>query len=251
MKRLGIQVYTLREYLNTDESCAETLKKLHEMGCHTVQLCGGLEYMERCAKYCKENDLTIIGTLVSLDLFENDPEPLFDFCRRYGLKDIGFSSGIKTREEALDYIKRVNAFAQVACKEGFTVSYHNHSNEFIRTDCGKTVMDLLIEGFDAEKVNFMPDTYWVQHGGADVRHFLETIRGRAKILHLKDMKRGENGPTFAEVGQGNLWFEAIIPLAEEIGVEDFVIEQDICDGDPLDSVRMSCAWLQEKGLIEV
>ena len=130
MKRLGIQVYTLREYLNTDESCAETLKKLREMGCHTVQLCGGLEYMERCAKYCKENDLTIIGTLVSLDPFEKDPEPLFDFCRRYGLKDIGFSSGIKTREEALDYIKRVNAFAQVA------IAQNSNANGHKNTSCG-------------------------------------------------------------------------------------------------------------------
>ena len=103
-----------------------------------------------------------------------------------------------------------------------------------------------MEGFDSRCVSFMPDTYRVQHGGGDVRHFLEQVGSRVKILHLKDMTRGENGPTFAEVGCGNLWFPGILETAAACGIEEYVIEQDQCAGDPIESVAKSLSYL--KGL---
>jgi hypothetical protein len=29
-------------------------------------------------------------------------------------------------------------------------------------------MDMLVDGLDPEKISFVLDTYWVQHGGGDV-----------------------------------------------------------------------------------
>ena len=188
--------------------------------------------------------MEIIGILGNLDSFEKEKEDLFDACRAYGIYDIGVSSGVKTWEEAAAYVPRLNAFAQEAKAAGFTFSYHNHSNEFTRTSCGQTVMELFQTGFDPENVFFMPDTYWLQHGGYDIRHFLEEMKGRVKILHLKDMKRGESGPAFAECGYGNLWFEGILKTALDCGIEEFVIEQDQCDGDPVKSVEMSLHYLR-------
>lgn len=104
-------------------------------------------------------------------------------------------------------------------------------------------MELFIEGFDSETVDFMPDTYWIQNGGADIRHIIEKLRGRVKIIHLKDMKRTPGGQTFAEIGYGNLYFEGIIETALDCGIKQFVVEQDECDGNPIDSLKKSIEYL--------
>ena len=247
MKRLGLQLYTVREQLEDASLRVETLKRLKKLGCDTVQLFGTPELVTQWAPDCRAQGMEVIGFLGSLEECEAAKDELFAVCKECGIRDIGVSSTTCTYEEAVDYIPRLNRFAACVTAAGFTFSYHNHSNEFTRTSCGKTVMDLFIEGFDS-CVNFMPDTYWIQHGGADVRHFLERIGQRVKILHLKDMKRGENGPDFAEVGYGNLWFEGILETAFSLGIEEYVIEQDRCDGDPVESVEKSLNYLKNLNL---
>jgi sugar phosphate isomerase/epimerase len=110
-------------------------------------------------------------------------------------------------------------------------------------------MDRFIKEFDAETVDFMPDTYWLHDGGYDVRHFLEQTNGRVKILHLKDMKRTEDGHTFAELGNGNLYFEGIINTALNCDITNFIVEQDICEGDAIESLKQSYKFI--KSLLEV
>jgi len=249
MNRIGVQTYTVRNTLNTDADCAQTMEKLKSIGCDTVQLFGSVELIERCGNYCEKSGISIIGVLGSLDSYVQDKDALFAVCRKYGIEDIGVSSGVSTYEEAVDYIPRLNQFACEVKAASFSFSYHNHSNEFIRTSCGKTVMDLFLEGFDPACVSFMPDTYWLQHGGCDVRHFLETVKGRIKILHLKDMKRAKDGPIYAEIGSGNLYWEGILKTALEGGVREFVIEQDICDGDPLESIQKSVSYLKSLAIL--
>jgi sugar phosphate isomerase/epimerase len=142
-------------------------------------------------------------------------------------------------------VKLFSKFADFAYKHGYKLSYHNHSHEFIRYENGKTAFEMLAEGLDKEKVAFVLDTYWVQHGGADVRYWIEKLKGRIEVLHLKDMKCTETRTTFAEVGQGNLWWDGIIKTAEECGVRHFVVEQDKWDKDSLECIRISSQYLHQ------
>ena len=81
----------------------------------------------------------------------------------------------------------------------------------------------------------MLDTYWLQHGGKDIREMIETLAGRVDILHIKDMeachptKIGETVidiPSITEIGSGNLNFKSIIATAEACGVKYIVVEDD-------------------------
>ena len=248
---LGLQLYTVRHKMTDRESIRDTLMKIKEMGYECVQLASSVENMEITAKVCKEIGLSAVGLLGNIDMCETDGDKLFEIARICGATDIGISSGMKTEEEAYDVIRRANAFAKKARANGFSFSYHNHSNEFIRGERCRTLMQLLIEGFDPNLVDFMPDTYWLQHGGADVRAFLESIEGRVKILHLKDMKRTVDGPTYAEIGVGNINFKGIIESAEKIGVAHYIVEQDKCDGDSLTSAEMSYNYITKNLFAEV
>ena len=242
---LGLQLYTVRQKITDASSALATLKAVKKLGYECVQLAGSLETVELTANAAKEAEISVLGILVDMNMCENHGERLFEIARFCGAKDLGISSSIQTDAEAYDLISRANAFAKIANENGLTFSYHNHSNEFIRGKSGKLLIELLKEGFDSSLVSFMPDTYWIQHGGADVRAFLETLKGRTKILHLKDMKRAPDGPTFAEIGVGNINFEGIIKVAKNIGIEYFIVEQDKCDGDPIDSARISCEYLRK------
>jgi sugar phosphate isomerase/epimerase len=241
---LGLQLYTVRSLTETDAACTAALRTVRDVGYECVQLAGKIETVERTARIAADLGIPVAGILVNLKMCEEDTERLFAAARLCHAEDIGISSSIKTEEEARDLIARVNRFAPIARQAGFRFSYHNHSNELIRAACGKTLFRLLVEGFDPETVDFMPDTYWLQHGGADVRAVLESLKGRVRILHLKDMKRTADGPTFAEIGQGNLNWQGILDVANAIGVRHCIVEQDQCDGDPLDSIRMSYEYLK-------
>jgi sugar phosphate isomerase/epimerase len=227
------------------ESTRDTLIKIKEIGYECVQLASSCEKMRYTAEICNQIGLSVVGLLVDMDTCEKECDKLFEIAEICGAKDIGISSSIKTEDEAYTLIRRVNAFAKKARDNGFTFSYHNHSNEFIRGESKKTLIELLIAGFDPSLVDFMPDTYWIQHGGADVRAFVEGLGGRIKILHLKDMKRSIDGPTFSEVGAGNINFEGIIDVANKIGVKHFIVEQDIWPGDPFESLKYSRDYLDK------
>ena len=242
MNRIGVQLYTVRRLLEQSEQITPTLAKIKEMGYDTVQLAGSTNSVDRSihiAEECQKLGLAIVGFHGSIDFYEEQPEWIFDFCKKYDVPDICLSAKAMDYKETLTFIERVNQFAKRVKVEGRTLSFHNHSHEFIKTTHGETVMQLLLEGFDKENVCFMPDTFWLQDGGADVRLFLENLKGRIKVLHLKDWRRTPEGRTFAEIGSGTMYMKEIIQTALACGIHEFVVEQDQCDGNPLDSLKQS------------
>lgn len=242
---IGVQLYTVRELLTTADGIKTTLKAIKDIGYDSVQLFGSIELLEDCSKYSKELGIDISGVLVDVNSCENNEKRLFQLCNEYNISDIGVSSGLDDCLNQDDYIRRVNAFAAKAKDAGFTFSYHNHAHEFVKLDCGQTAMDLFLKNFDINSVNFMPDTYWLQDAGCDIRFFLEQTNGRVRILHLKDMKHTGNTHIFTEVGDGNLYMKGIVETALKNGITTFVVEQDICEIDPIESIRISYQNIKE------
>lgn len=245
MKPIGVQLYTVRNLLNTDGEIAEVLQKIKAMGYGSVQLFGGMELLQRCAKACADVGIPVAGILIDLKTCEESEDGIFALCEKFGISDIGISSSAATLKDLDTYIAKVNVFAKKVREKNLTFSYHNHGHEFIKRENGKSAMERFLEQFDPETVTFMPDTYWIHDGGFDVRHFLELAKGRMKILHLKDLKRTAAGHTFAEIGNGNLWFKGILQTALDCGVEVFVVEQDVCEGCPLESLEQSMKYIQD------
>lgn len=240
---LAIQLYTIRKYTKTLEDAEIALKKLKDLGYDAVQLAGGIETIELTAKASKNVGIKVIGALCNLTTCENYTDRLFEALRLSGGTDIGISAD-ETGDDALSMIKRANDFCKIANQNGFSFSYHNHSHEFIRGESGKRAIDYIVSDFDGD---LMPDTYWLQHGGADVIKFIKDNAKKIKILHLKDMQRTVDGVTFSEVGSGNMNMQGIIQTAKEVGIENLVVEQDVCLGDSLLSAEISANYL--KGII--
>ncbi len=72
--------------------------------------------------------------------------------------------------------------------------------------------------------------------------------GRMPVVHLKDMVIVNGQQTMAEIGEGNLNWSSILLACQEAGVEWYAVEQDICQRDPFESLKISYQNLREMGL---
>lgn len=248
LNKIGVQLYTIRDQFKDPESAKVCFEKLKKLGYDEVQTAGCAANItpEIFGKLAREAGLTVVGTHDDFNLMVNDPEKAMDNHDLMGTKIMGIGGFFHTDKEAYDdFIAKANTVARNIKARGFKFTYHNHSHEFRKID-GKLIMDYLLENLDPDNTGFVLDTYWVQHGGGDVRYWIEKLKGRVDILHLKDMAKGDQGeaPQFiTEIGNGNLYWEGILETALKCGVKHFIVEQDTCPGDPFDSLKISSDYL--------
>jgi len=67
-------------------------------------------------------------------------------------------------------------------------------------------------------------------------------------VHLKDMGMKDGEQVMMEVGEGNLNWGAILEACREAGTEWYLVEQDVCQRHPLESLKISLENLKEMGL---
>ena len=91
--------------------------------------------------------------------------------------------------------------------------YHHHDFEFRHygNDVG---LDLLLANTSAENVGLELDTYWTARGGRSPQQTIADLKGRVKIVHLRDMRLQRKlfklAPVDCALGDGNLDFRRIV-----------------------------------------
>ena len=256
IEKLGVQLYTIRDFLQTEDDVKKSFEKLREIGYKEIQTAGMYPFIspKNFAQIAKDNELQVVGTHVPIAEIEDNTEEIIEMHNTYGTVNIGiggmpFENEI-TLEVVNSFISRFNICAEKISKRGFKLTYHNHDFEFLKHD-GKCVMDRLIEGFDKKNISFVIDTYWLQAGGVSILEYMNKCAGRIDILHLKDyMVRFASTPTYTEIGNGTINFKDVIATAEKIGVKHYVVEQDVCPGNPFDSLKISYDNLKNAGLLK-
>lgn len=185
------------------------------------------------------------------DFLENLGE-IMDYNRTLGCELCGVGSMPVEYRNPADigrFIQETNRVARELKKEGLLFGYHNHAFEFAKFD-GKRMMDRLIEETDPEAVNFIVDTYWLQVGGVNPPDFIRNLGKRAMAVHFKDLiinPEKKFTQEMAEIGEGNLDWDAVISACDDAGAKWALVEQDICNRDPFESMKMSYDYLTKKG----
>ena len=144
------------------------------------------------------------------------------------------------------FAREASYVADELAKAGLKFVYHNHNFEFRKFDGDG--MDILFDN-SSRNFQFEIDTFWVQKGGADVRAWIDKVRGRMDVVHFKDMALNDKAEQImAEIGQGNLNWDGIAGC-RDIGVKWYLVEQDDCHGrDPFESLKVSYEYLTAKGV---
>lgn len=254
-KKLGLQLYTVRDYLKDPAFADLTFRTLSELGFTEAQTAGNAFDAKEFGALAAKNGIAIIGTHYDYGKILTSPEETMDVHRMWGTTNIGIGAMPSAARESLDelkkFVKDFNAAAALYAKEGFRLTYHNHNFEYYRIDGYKTIMDILYEELDPVNTSFVLDTCWVAAGGADVCAWIEKLKGRLDILHLKDLwfkyDRHKNVylPTMTEIGHGNLDWKSILATAEKADVKHYVIEQDANFlSTPFESLKESVSYLK-------
>ena len=250
---ISAQLYSVRQYTQTPKDIAETFAKIKAIGYQAVQISGFGPYdANEVAKMLKDNDLICASTHVSFERLSEHTDEVIEELHLWECKHTAIASmprDFHSPEGLIDFAKKAEHLGRKLSDAGITLSYHNHNFEFKKT-AGKTWLEILYENADPAYLKAEIDTYWVQAGGGDPAEWITKLSGRVPALHLKDMVIGpDNKQRFAEIGEGNMNWSAILAAAEKAGVEWYCVEQDDCyERNPFDSLKISLENLQKMGL---
>lgn len=250
---IGLNLYSLRNLIKTEDGFFDTMIKLKDIGISYVQYSGAEFDAERIARVSERSGVPVVLTHAPIDRILGDTENLMKEHSLFGCKNIGLGSmpqkAVKDASEFYETVERIEEAAKKISDGGCKFFYHNHHFEFYKRG-GETALDYIIR--KAPHVNFTLDTYWVRYGGGEIYDIIERLSGRIECVHLKDYEiyltnEGKFEPRFAPLGDGNMNFKKIIDAMKRTGTKYFLIEQDnaVEFPDPLGQIERSVKYIKE------
>lgn len=256
---IGVQAMMLKDSF-ADIGAFETLRKVSAIGYNAVEISQIPMTPENVGELDRSRaelgmDIAALSVMLEKpqgrpgDSLREDFDKVVDDAKRLDsrLLRIGMLPfpAMKSVGALVEFAKEANGYAERLREHGISLYYHNHHVEFAKFD-GKYMLDIIADNSPAMGMEF--DVHWVQRGGLDPVRTLEKYAGRTAMVHLKDYRIGnlpaaafgmlesgdiqgfmqefKNVVQFAEVGEGNLDFPAIIPAAQAAGAEYLLVEQD-------------------------
>lgn len=252
-RRIGAQLYTVREHMQTIEGFDETCKKMKEIGYQLVQISGTPLKADEMRCVLDKYDLQVVTSHRGFDGFLENLDEIIDYNKTLGCTLCGIGSmpwGIRGNPEEINqFIKDADRVSKELKNAGMQFGYHHHAFEFARLG-GARVMDRLIAETDPDAFHFIVDTYWLQVGGVNPADFIKSLGQRAEAIHFKDLSinpEKDFAQEMAEVGEGNLDWDGIIAACDAAGAKWALVEQDTCKGDPFEALNKSYGYLKNKG----
>lgn len=259
MAKIGVQAMMLKDSF-AEIGAFETLRKVSGLGYNAVEIsqipmdAKNVSELER-AQSELGMDVASLSVMMEKpvgrpgDSLKDDFGKIVEDARRLDAKllRIGMMPfhAMRSLEAVIEFAKETNGYAERLQDEGISLYYHNHHIEFAKFD-GKFLLDIINE--NSPSMGLEIDVHWVARGGLDPVRTLDKYAGRTAMVHLKDyriamlpesafglMESGDmagfmtefkNVVQFAEVGEGNLDFPAIIEQSQASGAEYLLVEQD-------------------------
>jgi sugar phosphate isomerase/epimerase len=250
--KLAAQLYNCRDYTKTPAGIEATLQRIKAIGYEVIQISGfgpcepdllagmvrdaGLEVCLTHSPWARISDAVELKKLIA--------EHKLLGCPYIGLGARPGDAFPNSWEGWTRFIKQAAEAARQIQAEGLGFSYHNHDFEFEKFR-GVPAIDRLID--ECPGLLFTLDVFWVQAGGGSPAAYIKKLEGRIKVVHLKDYRVVKGVRQMAEIGQGVLDWDELVPLCKSTGIRYAAVEQDT-DWlvDPFESLSMSRDFLLTK-----
>ena len=253
MGKINLQMYSFMNGEHNDTK--ENLKLASQMGYDGVELFGpNLELpISELKGLLEEYRLDAVSMHVNADqVLERMP-----YAKALGMKFIGIGMHpMMNEEDVYAFAKTLNELGEACGKEGLTVTYHNHTQEF--GSYGKErIIDILIKETNPEHVGFELDAGWCAAAGVDPLDFIKKNSGRICLVHIKEssetigvqkyvdykaLEKDENGaPIFTPemkadmeraksincpAGEGLVDWKALKETADAQGCAAYIVERE-------------------------
>ncbi len=228
------------------------LKQIAEMGYHQIEsyegdmgIYWGMPHME-FKSYISDLGLDMVASHCNIK--ENFEEKAAQ-AAEIGLKYL-VCPHIGAQETMDDWKKIVDQFNEcgdICQKNGIRFAYHNHAYSFEALD-GIIPQDYMMENTNPDTVDFELDIYWVVTGQADPIQYFEKYPNRFKLCHVKDRLKdapADEREASCDLGTGSIDYPKILKIAEENGMEYYLLEQErYDDSTPIKSAAACANYLK-------
>jgi sugar phosphate isomerase/epimerase len=241
MRKIGVQLYTVRETLKDD--FLGTLKHVAAIGYQGVELAGNMggHTAKGLRRVLDDLGLTVIGGHCGVDAVNRDLDRVLEDYAALGASYLGVA-WLGEEWRTPDSIRRAAGLMERAAieasKHDITFFYHNHAFEFETRINGQYMMDALLSESDPNLLKWELDAYWVRKGGEDPLAYIEKYSGRVPLMHIKDMT-GDERQFYEIVGNGIIDYGAVMTAGDAAGVDWYIVEQDQCPKGEVESIRES------------
>ncbi len=259
MTRIGVQAMMLKESF-ANEGVYETLAQVRGLGYSAIEVSQlamtpeNVDALDRARRELGIEIAALSGMLsappgMPVETLTDDFDKIVADCKRLETTSIRMGmlpfDAMRSLDRVLAFCDESELIAHRLAAEGIGLYYHNHHIEFAKYE-GRHLLDIIADR--APSVGLEVDVHWVQRGGLDPVRTLAKYGDRVAMVHLKDYRIGRLGDEaidalgrgdvaafmaafggvveFAEVGEGNLDFTAIIQESIRIGARYLLVEQD-------------------------
>ena len=204
-------------------------------------------------KMLDERGISMPSIGADYNMISKDPEEFVKRAKFWGSKYImvawiphGKTFTIDDAKKAVDDFNRIG---KILSESDITLCYHDHGYEFGPYEDG-TLFDYIVKNTNPKYVSFEMDMMWTFHGGADPAKLLYKYKGRWKMVHLKDIRKGIandlTGGTDTKndvaLGTGQLNIPEILKAANAVGIKHYFIEDE--SGDHATQIPVTIAYLK-------
>ena len=255
--KLGIQISSVKKYLQTAEDVMESFKKCADIGYKYIQIqwIGEKVSMGDVKKALDESGLICTGTQ---DYYE-DVIPQLDIIIKmnelWGSRHVCVSripDRFRTREGLGLLADEMHKSAKKLEAAGMILQFHPIVNDYDLLD-GKPMIDILTEKMP-QNVQILLDFFHVFKAGLDPVERTRQLKGRVEHVHFKDSKKpgisgipgipGKQQETrLTPVGQGEIDWPPIIRACNEAGVKFCFAEQEQWEKDAFLCLRESYDYI--------
>jgi sugar phosphate isomerase/epimerase len=245
---IGVQLYTAREACRND--LLGTLRAVSELGYPAVE---GFWSLFGLQPRTVRRELDSLGLVmpsahVDLETLEQRLDRAADFWGELGCRTLvcpWVDQETRSGEHAWERLaERLGRIGERLGARGLAFAYHNHDFELAH---GADRLQEMLERTAADHLGLELDVFWAAHAGIDPAAYLRARARRVRLVHLKD---GRHQPLrFTPLGDGELDLAPVLAAARQVGVEALYVEQDECDGDPIEALRRSAEALRRMGAL--
>lgn len=232
----GVQAYTYRNSFPI--SVTATLDTIQSLGITEMEGPNPKNSSpEEFKKLLDERHIKMTSIGADYGLITKDPDAVVKQAKFWDVKYVMVAWIPHGKEFTLDDAKKAvadfNRVGKILKNNGITLCYHNHGYEFGTYEDG-TLFDYIAKNTDPKYLSFEMDVLWAFHGGADPAKLLYKYKGRWKLMHLKDIRKGIandlTGGTAqvndVALGTGQINIPEVLKAAKAVGIQHYYIEDE-------------------------
>lgn len=267
--KIGLQVSSLKKFLETPQDVLETFKKINQIGYNYIQtewIGEGVSY-QSIRDSLNRTGLLCVGTQDFYTEVLAQPDKYIARNELWESKYMGITiipPSLKDSkpEHFKDFASMLNDLSRKINESGKILALHPLFSSYEKTN-HTSALDEVWQFLD-DSIQLQPDFYHVVRAKEDPVEIIKKFKGRMDQTHFKDfriatknvdsissagfdiLKQGDF--PLMPIGQGIIQWEEIIQACISCGVKYCFVEQEAWDKDPFECMQDSFSYLVGRGV---